>query len=142
MNRQVIEQGISPLGIELAENVIDQKKRGGFIAAILKRFSLRDFKSEGGTALLAFRGIVRRPHSIDTQFEIIPVRTDNGLAQSGFFLLRMRQITREIVARPGKKPKLKLLAATADARISGSRKRRQNRCDFLSQTKQLRTMAK
>src|SRR5438552_1670028 len=61
----MIQQGIAPLGIELAENVIDQKQRGGFITEVLKRVSLRNFKSERGTALLSFRGILRSPHPID-----------------------------------------------------------------------------
>ena len=120
----MIQQGIAPLGIELAENVIDQKQRGGFITEVLKRVSLRNFKSECGTALLSFRGILRSPHPIDEHCEIIPVRIDNGLAQSGFFLLRMRWITREIVARSGKEPELKVLAPAADARVSGGRERR------------------
>ena len=54
----------------------------------------------------------------------------------------MGQIPREIVADPGKKLHLKRLVTAADARISGGGRRRQNRCDFLTQPKQLRTVVK
>src|SRR5207302_11301955 len=117
-------------------------RRCRFITETLKGVSLRDFKSKHGAALLSFRGVLRRSHSINAQVELVPVWTGNRLAQSLFFFSRMGQIPREIVTDPGKKLHLKRLVTAADARISGGGRRRQNRCDFLTQPKQLRTVVK
>ena len=74
---QRLEQGISPGGVQLAKDVIQEQQRMGSALGMEER-GLGEFQRQRDGALLAFAGIFRRRESIDGNGEIVPLRTSQG----------------------------------------------------------------
>jgi hypothetical protein len=90
------EQATAPLGVEFAENVVEQIERRG-TAPRADQFGLREAEGEGERALLTLAGEGRGSGAVQFEEDVVAVRTDYGLAQASFFVGAPRQRGGEVV---------------------------------------------
>ena len=96
IRRERGEQAPAPLGVEFAENVVEQIERRR-TAPRANEFGLREAQGEGERALLPLAGEGRGSGAVQFEEDIVAVRTDYGLAQAPFFLGAPRQRSGQVV---------------------------------------------
>src|SRR5205085_12518670 len=118
------EQGVTTNRIEFTENIVDQKQRRGLLFQ-REQLRLRDFQGKRDRPLLAFGCKQRRFFSLDQQFDVVPMRTDDGLTQTQFPRMRTGEVPREILGVPRRESKLEIFFDSADELMRFGSERRE-----------------
>src|SRR5438105_379446 len=133
------EQGVTTNRIEFAENIVEQKQRRRLLFQ-REQLRLRDFQGERDRPLLAFGCKLRRFFSLDQQFDVVPMRTDDGLTQTQLPRMRTGEVPREILGVPRRESKLEIFFDSADELMRFGSERRESFHQSRPYLAQLRAM--